>query len=147
MTQVHERERELQRDIERTVAERATDVEVLAVELAGPDRFCVYIDRASGVDLDLCERVSGFLRGYLDRYTVNVSSPGFERPLRTREHFEQARGRRVTVRTAREIEGRRRFKGAVADARADAIELELDGGRVAIPYAEIVRGNLIDEGR
>lgn len=147
MTQVYERERELQREIQRAIAAGQPDVEVLAVELSGPERFCVFIDHPDGVDLDLCERVSGLLRAYLDRYTVDVSSPGFERPLRTHDHFADVRGRRVTVRTAHEIGGRKRFKGSVADARADTVRLELDGGAVDIPYGEIVRGNLIDEGR
>ena len=75
MTQVYETERELQHEIEQRVASDAPDVDVLAVELSGPDRFCVYIDRAEGVDHALCERVTGLLRGYLDRYAVDVSSP------------------------------------------------------------------------
>jgi ribosome maturation factor RimP len=147
MTQIQERERELQQEIERAVAAGQPDVEVLAVELSGPERFCVYIDHPDGVDLARCERVSGLLRAYADRYTVDVSSPGFERPLRRPEHFARAAGQRVAVRTAHEIDGRKRFKGAVAAARADVLALELEGGRVEIPYAEIVRGNLIDEGR
>jgi ribosome maturation factor RimP len=147
MTQVYERERELQREIQRAIAAGQPDVEVLAVELSGPERFCVYIDHPDGVDLELCERVSGLLRAYLDRYTVDVSSPGFERPLRTPAHFAQVEGRRVSVRTAHEIAGRKRFKGSVAGVREEALQLELDGARVEIPYEEIVRGNLIDEGR
>ncbi len=147
VNQVHQRERELQREVETAISAAAPDVEVLAVELVGPERFCVFIDHPDGVDLALCERVSGFLRGYSDRYTVDVSSPGFSRPLRRREHFERASGQRVTVRTAQEIEGRKRFKGEVAEARDDALALRLANGDVEIPYAAIVRGNLIDEGR
>jgi ribosome maturation factor RimP len=147
VTQIHERERALQREVEQTVAAGTPEVEVLAVELSGPERFCVYIDHPDGVDLALCERVTRLLRGYLDRYTVDVSSPGFERPLRTRDHFAAVGGKKVAVRTAHEIEGRRRFKGEVADARAEVLALRLQSGRVEIPYGEIVRGNLIDEGR
>ena len=143
---VYERERELQREIAETLAAPMPDIEVLAVELSGPDHFCVYIDDPAGVDLALCERVSGALRGYLDRYAIDVSSPGFERPLRTRAHFASAAGQRVAVRTEHEINGRRRFKGEVADAGAGALALSLSEGRVEIPYGEIVRGNLIDEG-
>ena len=146
MTQVYETERELQHEIEQRVASDAPDVDVLAVELSGQDRFCVYIDRAEGVDHALCERVTGLLRGYLDRYTVDVSSPGLERPLRTREHFASAAGRRVSVRAAFEIDGRRRFRGRVLDADADAFTLELTGTEVEIPYDAVVRANVIDEG-
>lgn len=145
MTQVFERERELQREVEETVSRGAPDVEVLAVELLGNERFCVYIDHPAGVDHALCERVTDLLRGYLDRYTVDVSSPGFRRPLRRREHFARARGRRVTVRTDHEIVGRTRFKGEVAEARESTVTIETGQGQVEIPYEAIVRSNLIDE--
>ena len=68
-------------------------MEVLAVEITGRERFTVYIDHPTGVDHALCARVTNVLRGYLDRYTVDVSSPGIERPLRTPAHFRNAVGR------------------------------------------------------
>jgi ribosome maturation factor RimP len=147
VTQVFEKERELQREVADHVLAGAPDVEVLAVELLDAERFCVYIDCPGGVDHAVCERVASLLRGYLDRYTIDVSSPGIERPLRTREHFAAATGRRVAVRTAIEIGGRRRFRGRVASAGEDVLSLELDNGGAEIPYDRIVRGNLIDEGR
>jgi ribosome maturation factor RimP len=147
VTQVYERERTLQHEIEERVATGAPDVEVLAVELSGAERFCVYIDHPSGVDHALCERVTDLLRSYLDRYTVDVSSPGIERPLRTRKHFAAAAGREVSVRTAVEIEGRRRFRGEVVEAGEKTLSLRLETGTMEIPYGEIVRSNLIDEGR
>lgn len=147
MAEVFERERELQREVAERVATAEPDVEVLAVELSGAERFCVYVDCPGGVDHEVCGRVANLLRGYLDRYTVDVSSPGIERPLRTREHFAAAAGKRVAVRTAVEIEGRKRFRGRVARAGARALSLELEVGGTEIPYDAIVRGNLIDEGR
>jgi ribosome maturation factor RimP len=120
---------------------------VLALELLSPTRFCVYVDHPQGVDHALCERVTGLLRGYLDRYTVDVSSPGVDRPLRTQAHFRNAVGRRVSLRTEAEIGGRRNFKGEVVAADADSLSLgTADAGAVRIPYEAIVRGNLIDEG-
>ena len=80
----YDRERKLQREVTETVSLTAPDVEVLALELSAPDRFCVYIDHERGVDHALCERVTNALRGYLDRYAIDVSSPGIERPVRTR---------------------------------------------------------------
>ncbi len=85
--QVYEKERQLHRDIAATVEDRLPDVEVLAVELAGPERLVVYVDHPDGVDHALCERVTDVLRDYLNQYTLDVSSPGFERPLRTPQHF------------------------------------------------------------
>src|SRR5207244_9624992 len=122
-------------------------VEVLALELISPSRFCVYIDHPTGVDHALCERVTNVLRGYLDTYTVDVSSPGFERPLRTRAHFASVVGRKASLRTAAEIGGRTRFRGVVVAAGERAVQVEVGGkGAVDIPYDAIVRGNLVDEG-
>jgi ribosome maturation factor RimP len=146
MTQVYEQERALQTEIAGRLAESAPDVEVVTVELSGPDRFCLYIDHADGVDLALCQRVTDLLRDYLDRYSVSVSSPGIERPVRTREHFAAVSGRRVAVRTEHEIHGRRRFRGEVSEIGETAVALVGAEGPIEIPYAEIVRGNLIDGG-
>ena len=147
MADMHVTERTLQREVSERVEAGIPGVEVLAVELVSPQRFCVYVDHPAGVDHALCERVTGVLRGYLDRYAIDVSSPGLERPLRKPAHFERAVGRRVAVRTSREIAGRRRFRGEVLAAGDQELSLGAEGGEaVFIPYAEIVRGNLIDEG-
>ena len=147
MTLVHEQERQLHRDVADTVQDRLPDVDVLAVELMGPERLCVYIDHPNGVDHALCESVTKTLRGYLDRYSLEVSSPGFERPLRTRDHFEDAVGRTVTVRTAVEVSGRKRFRGEVVEAGEEAATIEVGDERFGVPYDAIVRGNLIEERR
>src|SRR3954471_2095530 len=99
MKATHDKERELYREVSRTVTSAVPGVEVLAVELTGKERFCVYVDHAQGVDHALCVRVTDALRTYLESYTVEVSSPGFDRPLRTRQHFERAVGRTVRIKT------------------------------------------------
>jgi ribosome maturation factor RimP len=146
MVDVQTKERTLQREIEQRVEAGIPGVEVLAVELGGPQRFCVYVDHPSGVDHALCERVTELLRGYLDRYTVDVSSPGFERPLRKPAHFRNVLGRRVAIRTAAEIGGRRRFRGELASVGERGVTVHAGDEPVDIPYETIVRGNLIDEG-
>jgi len=147
MAQVHEKERQLRREGAQAVEQGLPGGEVLAVELSGPERFTVYIDHTTGVDHALCARVTSLLRGYLDRYHVDVSSPGIERPLRTPAHFRNAVGRKVAIRTENDIEGRKKFRGTVADAEQNAVALEVaDHERVTIPYDAIVRGNLVDEG-
>ena len=81
--------------------------DVLAVELLAPSRFRVYVDHPEGVDHAVCARVTDALRDYLREYSVEVSSPGPDRPLRRQEHFEAALGRRVRFRTAgRKLRGR-----------------------------------------
>src|SRR5690348_13342111 len=142
MTTPHDKEKELYREVSRTVSTALPGVEVLALELTGKERFCVYVDQPGGVDHALCERVTSVLRPYLDRYSVEVSSPGIERPLRTREHFARAVGRKVRVKTAGE-----RLRGEVVSAGERALVLARSGGEQSdIPYDEIVRANLIDEG-
>ena len=122
-------------------------LEVLAVEMLGPERICIYIDHPQGVDHALCERVTGMLDTYRREYGIDVSSPGLERPLRTPQHFARVVGRSVKLRTAREIDGRKRFRGEVLAADDQALSLNADGGAaVVIPYDAIVRGNLIHEG-
>ena len=144
MSAQHEKERELYREVSRTVSTALPGVEVLALELTGKERFCVYVDQPGGVDHALCERVTGVLRPYLDHYSVEVSSPGIERPLRTREHFERAVGRKVRVKTAGQ-----RLRGEVVAAGERSLRLGRESGEgewTDIPYDEIVRANLIDEG-
>ena len=143
---VHEKEQSLQRTIARQVETALPDVEVLAVELAGPERFTVFIDHAAGVDHALCERVTNVLRDYLRDYTVDVSSPGLERPLRKPVHFRNVLGRRVAIRTAAEIRGRRRFRGELLSAGERAVTVRTTDDDYDIPYDAIARGNLIDEG-
>ena len=137
----HEKERTLRRDVARLVEPALPGVDVLAVELTGRDRFCVYVDHPGGVDHALCERVTNVLRSYLDDYTVEVSSPGFDRPLRTQPHFERAVGRNVRVKTA--TGG---VRGQVLKATAGAVQIRNGADAVDIPYDAIVRANLIDEG-
>jgi ribosome maturation factor RimP len=145
MVQTYDKERELQRDISRRVEAALPGIEVLAVELSSPSRFCVYVDAPRGVDHALCARVTELLRDYLDRYTVEVSSPGLERPLRTPGHFRNAVGHKVSLRTAEPVKGRTRFKGELVAADERTLRVATGPEAVDIPYETIVRGNLIDE--
>ena len=147
MEGVHTKERQLEQELAGRIEKRVPGTEVLAVELLGPERFCVYIDHPKGVDHALCERVTRELDDYRREYAIDVSSPGLERPLRKPAHFERYVGRKVAVRTSQEIEGRKRFRGEVLAADDRRISLGAAGGEaVLIPYEQIVRGNLIDEG-
>jgi ribosome maturation factor RimP len=148
MTSTYARERTLQDEIAPAVEQRLPGVEVLAVELLSPSRFCVYVDHPEGVDHALCERVTRLLDDYRADYTIDVSSPGAERPLRKPAHFAVAVGRRVALRTEGEPVGRNRFRGEVVEASDDSVTLAAAGNPapIRIPYDSIVRANLIDEG-
>jgi ribosome maturation factor RimP len=145
---VYTKERQLEQELTGRVEEHVPGTQVLAVELLGPDRFCVYIDHASGVDHALCERVTRELDDYRRQYTIDVSSPGLERPLRKPAHFADVVGRKVRLKTAGEIGGRKKFRGEVIAADDQTVRVGAGGGdAIQIPYDQIVRGNLIDEGR
>jgi ribosome maturation factor RimP len=143
---LYDKERSLYREVASRVERSLPGVEVLALELSGPERFTVFVDHPKGVDHGLCERVTEVLRDYLDRYAIDVSSPGTEPPLRRRPHFERAVGRKVALRTADEIAGRKRFRGELVDVGDRSLQLATDkDDPVEIPYDSIVRGNLIEE--
>ena len=134
-----EREHQLQGEIAPRVEHDVPGVDVLAVELLAPSRFRVYVDHPEGVDHALCARVTDALRDYLCEYSVEVSSPGPDRPLRRQEHFEAALGRRVRLRTVG-----RKLRGEVLSADAESVKVAAsDGAETDIPYHEIVRANLI----
>jgi len=150
LADVYTKERTLQHEVEQRVEDALPGVEVLALELLSPTRFCVYVDHPSGVDHALCERVTNVLRGYLDRFSVDVSSPGLDRPLRKPAHFANVVGRKITLRTSDEFDGRKRFRGELVDAGATTITVATGKEQsVNVPYEAIVRGNLVDtaEGR
>jgi ribosome maturation factor RimP len=145
-TNVHDKERGLFREVGRTVEAGIPGVEVLALEMSGPERMTVYVDHPQGVDHALCERVTNVLRPYLEEYSIEVSSPGLERPVRKPSHFRSAVGRSVALRVDRPIDGRSRFRGELVSAGERSLELRADEQTIEIPYDTIVRGNLIDEG-
>ena len=140
MSATHEKERTLTNQIGREVETALPGVEVLAVELSAPDRFTVFVDHPEGVDHALCARVTDVLRPYLAEYAVEVSSPGIERPLRTPEHFRNAVGRTVALRTENR---KKRLRAEVLSAGDTAVTVKAGEEPVEIPYESIVRGNLI----
>ena len=90
--QVKTDEPPIQAEVEARLAELEPDVEVLAADVLGGGRariLRIFLDRPGGVDLDLCARVTTHLRDLLRDYTVEVSSPGPERPLTKLEHYRR----------------------------------------------------------
>jgi ribosome maturation factor RimP len=121
-------------------------VEVLAADVIGSRRapkLRIYIDRPSGVDLDLCARVTHHLRDLLREYAVEVSSPGPERPLTKLDHYRRYLGRRVRVRTREAIEGRKDFKGELIGADEGGVALAAEWGTITIPHERIRRSSLV----
>jgi ribosome maturation factor RimP len=109
----------------------------------------LFIDRAEGVGLDDCERVSHEVSALLDvedpipvAYTLEVSSPGLDRVLRTPAHFERFVGERIWLELQAARDGRRRYTGQLASFDAEGIELNVDGAIVRVLFGEIGRARL-----
>jgi ribosome maturation factor RimP len=135
----------LQNDIEQRLAALEPDVELLACERIAAERLRLVIDRPGGVDLALCERVTGHLRDLLVDFGLEVSSPGPQRPLTKPDHFRRYLGRRARVRTITPREGRGSFTGELVGASEEEVTVAADSGVVSIPYSEIGRSNLLEE--
>jgi ribosome maturation factor RimP len=137
---------DLEQKIEARLAQVEPDVELLALERPANETLRLYIDRPQGVDLALCERVTKQLRDLLQSYSLEVSSPGRERPLTKPEHFRRFLGRRVRVRTRDEIDGQRSFTGTLTEADERSVCVDAGGRAVRIPLDRVRRSNLAPEG-
>lgn len=134
----------LQHEIETRLAEREPQVELLLVEVNG-GMARVFIDHPDGVSLAVCERVTHALAEIRERYALEVSSPGRERPLTKPDHFRRYVGRRARVRTREPRDGRRSFTGQLVGASDREVTIAADGGVIAIAYDEMDRSNLVEE--
>lgn len=135
-------------EITETVEERLRtsqpDVELLALERAAAERLRLTIDRESGVDLALCETVTRLLPDINEEWSIEVTSPGPERPLTKPEHFRQFVGSQVRVKTDEEIEGRRSFTGELESADDASVSVADPAGTVTIPLSAVRRSNLLE---
>jgi ribosome maturation factor RimP len=137
---------QLQETVETRLHDREPDVELLALEQVASERLRLVIDRPGGVDIALCERVTGLLRDLLESWSLEVSSPGPERPLTKPEHFRRFLGSRVRVRTREEVAGHKSFTGRLTDADDQTVSVDSGDGPVAIPLTAVRRSNLLSEG-
>jgi ribosome maturation factor RimP len=135
----------LQADIETRLAAAEPQVEVLLAEVVGGDTLRLFIDHPDGVSLDLCERVTHSLNDVRERYALEVSSPGIERPLTKPAHFRRFLGRRARVRTREQVGGHNSFTAELVGASDEEVTIAAATGVVAIPYADIHRSNLVEE--
>jgi ribosome maturation factor RimP len=134
---------DIQTDIEAQLAQSEPEVEVLLAEVVGGSTVRLYIDHPDGVSLALCERVTNQLTAVRERYSLEVSSPGSDRPLTRPKHFSSFLGRRARVRTREAQGGHRTFTGELVGATEEEVTIAADNGVVSIPYAAIARSNLV----
>jgi ribosome maturation factor RimP len=132
----------LQIEIETRLAASEPEIEVLLAEVSG-SKLRLFIDHPDGVTLAVCERVSGRLGEYRDQYTLEVSSPGQDRPLTKPQHYTRFLGRRARVRLRDAAEGHKSLTGELVGASEREITIAAGDGVVTIPYERIARSNLI----
>jgi ribosome maturation factor RimP len=125
--------------------------ELYDVELTGAT-VRVLVDREGGVALDDLEQLAREISGVLDeadplpdRFYLEVSSPGLERPLRQPKHFQTAVGTKVKVKTLPSVEGDRRVDGLLAAADDDTVTVETDAGPRRLAYDDIERARTVFE--
>lgn len=135
----------LQSEVEATLAAATPDVEVLLVEVVGGGTLRLFVDHPDGVTLEVCERVTRALEDVRERYALEVSSPGSQRPLTKPTHFRRFLGRRARVRTRDALAGHKSFTGELVGATDAEVTIAAESGVIAIPYAEIHRSNLVEE--
>jgi ribosome maturation factor RimP len=133
----------LQAEIETRLAASEPEVEVLLAEVVGASTLRLFIDHPAGVTLALCERVSGELSEYRERYALEVSSPGTDRPLTKPQHFSRFLGRHARVRLREARDGHKSVTGELVGASEEEVTLAASDGIVTIPYDQIARSNLV----
>jgi len=129
--------------------------ELVGVEHLGQGKHSilrVYIDHTDGIAVDDCEQVSRQISALLDvedpipgQYSLEVSSPGLDRPLFNKEHFIRFIGSQCKVRLYRLIDGRRRITGVITGTTDDNVIIESEGEALTLPLEMIEKANLVPE--
>ena len=132
----------------------ALGYDLVAVEMAGSETAIlrVFIDSPNGIGVEDCATASRQFGALLDvedpissRYTLEVSSPGLDRPLVTTAHFLQAVGQKVKIRLMSPLDGRRRFKGVVQSVENDTVTIDVDGELFALPMIDMDKARLVPD--
>ena len=130
----------------------ALGYELVAVEMSGGDTSIVrvYIDHADGITVTDCAKASRQFSAILDvedpisnKYTLEVSSPGMDRPLAKPQHFIDVVGQGVKIKMATLVDGRRRFTGELVEANEQFAVVEVDGEQTELPYEDMDRARLV----
>ena len=141
----------IEREVEARLAEALPEVDLLEVTIAGRRRGAgtlrAVVDHPAGVDHGLCAQVTEALAevGLLDRFSIEVWSPGPEPPLRTPQHFRRAVGRRIKVQLDPEAaDGRRSRTGTLLAADQDTLTIAETDGAVEVPLSAVRRARALE---
>lgn len=110
----------------------------------------VYVDTSVGVTIDECGRASAQISAVLDveepisgRYDLEVSSPGFDRPLFKLEQYVRYVGEVIKIKLRADLEGRRNFKGKLVAVSDGKVSMDIDGEPLEVPFSEIEKANVV----
>lgn len=132
----------------------AEGIEIVTVEVVGSRKaptIRVYLDTPSGIAFEDITAAQVWVNEIMDEidpfpgaYTLEVSSPGIDRPLRTPEHFARFAGEEVYIMTTSPIDGRSRFNAQLAgfDSETESVKLELDGDQLCVPLKDIKKAHV-----
>ena len=130
----------------------AEGVEIVTLEIVGAKKaptIRVYIDTPDGVSFDELSSTQAWMGDLMDEidpfpgaYTLEVSSPGIDRPLRTLGHFERFAGEDCVVKSTSPIDGRSSFSGVLAGVEGENVLVDIDGQRFSIPYGQVKKANV-----
>ncbi|MGD0565900.1 MAG: ribosome maturation factor RimP [Candidatus Goldiibacteriota bacterium] len=131
---------------------KANSFELVDLEIAGPNYLRIRVDRPQGLNLDDCAAISRKIEESLDasdiigdKYFLEVSSPGINRPLKKKEHFTAFAGRRIKIVTREKLNGTHSFGGILKGMNGDSVQIEENGTITEIAYDIIKKANIDEE--
>jgi len=132
---------------------QALGLDLWGVELLQQGKYSllrIYIEREEGVTIEDCEKVSRQVSALLDvedpiagEYTLEVSSPGMDRPLFSIEHYSQYVGSEVDLKLRRPLDGRRKFKGQIIKVSGDIVSLLVEDSEYDLEFSDIEKANIV----
>jgi ribosome maturation factor RimP len=132
---------------------QALGLDLWGVELLQQGKYSllrIYIEREEGVTIEDCEKVSRQVSALMDvedpiagEYTLEVSSPGMDRPLFCIEHYSQYVGIEVDLKLRRPLDGRRKFKGQIINVSGDVVGLLVEGSEYDLEFSDIEKASIV----
>ena len=132
---------------------QALGLDLWGVELLQQGKYSllrIYIEHEEGVTIEDCEKVSRQISALMDvedpiagEYTLEVSSPGLDRPLFRIEHYSQYVGSEVDLKLRRPLDGRRKFKGQIIKVSGDIVGLLVEGSEYDLEFSDIEKASIV----
>lgn len=133
--------------MEPIATEQGLEIVEVEVKQGKSPSITVYIDKEGGVDLDSCEKFHRAIDPVLDEvdptfnapYTLNVSSPGLDRPLKTERDFQKRMGERLEVKLFAPLKGKKLYEGTLVGYDGNCFEIEEKGERIKFEISKVAK--------